>query len=626
MTFGLETQVTHDALAECQVVECRAEDIASVAEDAADLSRDMVMVDSLGIHRERSSTDGASVILVGEHGHDIIPGHAVAAPDVIPATSLSVVSFDSPLPGFTHAETAPGVMPEGASGLLMEVVETPDGAALGAISLDAHRASVPPADSKPFTYGELFAGVSGFGLGFERAGAKCAWRCEIDRQAQDVLRFNYPSDPLWGDVTTFDPEAFAVPDAVLFGSPCQDLSVAGKRAGLEGSRSGLFHEAIRIIRSYAERGMRWAVWENVPGALSSNNGRDFAEILASFLDAGALDVGWAVLDSQWFGVPQRRRRVFVVADFRGRCAGEILALAQGLRGDTPPSRETGQGVAASLTAGSHGSSNAPGRRREDDVNLVPDVAGTLGSGGEGTRGWANDLDRSGAFIPSLSKTLLAKGNSSHDVTLETYVQTFAIQERAVSENPDAGPQGKGWQEDIAYTLEARHHVQATAHTLRADGFDASEDGAGRGTPIIPFDPHQVTSKANGSKCEPGSPNGSLHGRGTMAVAFDWQKGDGGSDDSFRGKSRSWIARAGDYTGALGATKRDAVSTGMSVRRLTPRECERLQGFGDDMTRYGLRGNGTVYEMADGPRYKMCGNAVTSNVAEWIGRNLLAVAA
>lgn len=198
------------------------------------------------------------------------------------------------------------------------------------------------------TIGSLFAGIGGFDLGFERAGFKTTWACEIDQKAQAVLRLRFPDAKLHDDVCQIGAHNLKPVDVVTFGSPCQDLSVAGKRAGLAGERSGLFHEAVRIIRELRERHGKpdFAIWENVPGAFSSNQGRDFAAVLQALADIGATDLAWRVVDSRFFGVAQRRRRVFLVADFGGERAEQVLALAQGVRGYSPQGRKAREGTAA----------------------------------------------------------------------------------------------------------------------------------------------------------------------------------------------------------------------------------------------------------------------------------------
>lgn len=168
-------------------------------------------------------------------------------------------------------------------------------------------------------FGSLFAGVGGFDLGFEAAGMECCFQVEWDKYCQQVLAYHWPDVPRWSDVSDVKGADLPPVDVITFGSPCQDLSVAGKRAGLDGGRSNLFFEATRIIREMrdATDGVfpRVAVWENVPGAFSSNDGHDFGSVLDGLAESGALGVEWGVLDARWFGVPQRRRRIFVVAEF-----------------------------------------------------------------------------------------------------------------------------------------------------------------------------------------------------------------------------------------------------------------------------------------------------------------------
>jgi len=201
--------------------------------------------------------------------------------------------------------------------------------------------------------GSLFAGVGGFDLGFERAGFETAWAVEIDEKAQAVLRLRFPRAELHDDVTKIGAHNLGPVDVITYGFPCQDLSVAGKRAGLDGQRSGLFHEAVRVIRELRARDGKpdIAIAENVPGLFSSNAGRDFAVVLQTLVDVGARDVAWRVLDSQHHGVAQRRRRVFIVSDFGGERAAEILSLAEGVRGDSAPRRKTRKGAPAAAGAG-----------------------------------------------------------------------------------------------------------------------------------------------------------------------------------------------------------------------------------------------------------------------------------
>lgn len=194
------------------------------------------------------------------------------------------------------------------------------------------------------TYGSLFTGVGGFDLGFDQAGYACRWQVEWDKHCQQVLAHHWPDVPKHGDVQTVSGYELEPVDVITYGSPCQDLSVAGKRAGLDGGRSSMFFESVRIFKEMRDATAgtfpRITIWENVPGALSSNNGEDFRTVLQSLDDIGALAQWWYVLDAQYFGVPQRRRRVFVISVFDPAIAeraggGEILPVSQGRRRNTP---------------------------------------------------------------------------------------------------------------------------------------------------------------------------------------------------------------------------------------------------------------------------------------------------
>lgn len=180
----------------------------------------------------------------------------------------------------------------------------------------------------------LFSGAGGFDLGLEAAGWECVAQVEWDLRCQSVLSRHWPTVPKFLDVSDVSATSLDVADAVAFGSPCQDLSVSGGREGFNGKKSSLFFEAIRIIREMrdATGGVypRFAIWENVVGALSSSEGNDFAKVLDSLAEIGALDIAWRVLDAQYFGIAQRRRRVFVVADFGGECARAIHSEPHGV--------------------------------------------------------------------------------------------------------------------------------------------------------------------------------------------------------------------------------------------------------------------------------------------------------
>lgn len=190
--------------------------------------------------------------------------------------------------------------------------------------------------------GSLFAGIGGFDFGFERAGFDVAWCVEWDKAAQAVLRRRFPNATVYGDITQVDPDQLEPVDVVCGGFPCQDLSVAGKRAGLAGNRSGLFHDAMRIVRRIKPSVL---ILENVPGLLSSHNGLDFATVLREVGEGwDCAEVGWRILDSRYFGVPQRRRRVFVVGGATAGCAESILALGESVSWHPSARREARKGA------------------------------------------------------------------------------------------------------------------------------------------------------------------------------------------------------------------------------------------------------------------------------------------
>ena len=185
----------------------------------------------------------------------------------------------------------------------------------------------------------LFAGVGGFDLGFEKAGMTCVGQVEIDKNARKVLEKHWPDVSRHDDVTTAKGWAderglVGNVDVVCGGFPCQDVSVAGKRAGLAGERTGLFWDALSFATHVQAK---WIVLENVPGLLSSNQGRDFEVILTALADAGYSHIEWRVLDSQFFGVPQRRRRVFIVASSVKRNGRPIFFESESMRGDSSQS-------------------------------------------------------------------------------------------------------------------------------------------------------------------------------------------------------------------------------------------------------------------------------------------------
>ncbi|MCD7824254.1 MAG: DNA cytosine methyltransferase [Oscillospiraceae bacterium] len=268
-------------------------------------------------------------------------------------------------------------------------------------------------NKKQLTLGSLFSGSGGFELAGTLAGIEPRWNSEVEPFPIAVTCKRFPEVKHYGDVSALSGAELEPVDIITFGSPCTDLSIAGKRAGLDGEHSGLFHEAIRIIKEMREKTNgqypRYAVWENVFGAFSSHKGEDFKAVLEAFIrvaepaaapvplpEKGAwpyadvlLGDRWSVayrtLDAQYWGTPQRRRRIYLVADFRGRSAGEVLFISEGLSGYTPQSQRSWQGAAGDFTqgAGTAGGGNGNGEQLilEDQggsrIDVGTDITSTL---------------------------------------------------------------------------------------------------------------------------------------------------------------------------------------------------------------------------------------------------------
>lgn len=258
------------------------------------------------------------------------------------------------------------------------------------------------------THGSLFTGVGGFDMGAELAGVETKWQCEIDKNPTKVLERKWPKVTRYTDVCKVKGNEIDPVDIISFGSPCQDLSVAGKRAGLTGSRSSLYHEAIRITKEMRDatnnQYPRFIIWENVRGALSSNAGRDFYTAVQEMAKLGAMDISYRLVNACRFGVPQRRVRVFLIADLDGLCAGKILTESEGLLWHPPQNESKGQEVTSET--------------RES-------IKGT-----EQSQEGFNKVTHSSYREATISTTLCARESQDQDVVVETNV--FVKSSRAQS--------------------------------------------------------------------------------------------------------------------------------------------------------------------------------------------------
>lgn len=495
------------------------------------------------------------------------------------------------------------------------------------------------------TYGSLFSGCGGFDLGLEAAGLQCSFQVEIEPKPRSVLERHWPGVPKFNDVRKVGAgrqrgKKCNLPpvDVLVGGFPCQDLSVAGNRGGLKGARSGLFYELVRIAR---ELRPRYLVWENVCGLLSSEDGRDLALVLRHLADSG-FHGGFRVLDSQYFGVPQQRRRVFGVFALghlgAGRCA-EILALADGVRGDPPTRQEARPVIAPSVTPGAR---RASGNRGSEQL-----VVGSLLAGGNG-RGHRIGADEAGAGQlvygggdtrgpRSVEATLLAgkQAGTRGDFDSENLVLAFQSKDDGAASalaptlramGYDGSHANGGGQLAVCVTGKV-------THSLTSQGADASEDGTGRGTPIVihadslgrsgdAFTP-SADAEGNVRLRNPGlgiREDGTTYGimaTGQPHGVFQFQERgrEGGRAVEVRPDG---IANALTSPKGGGRSQERTISDGQTLRRLTPTECERLMGWPDSHTKYMADGT----EIKDGPRYEMIGNGVVKPVAAWIGRRLM----
>jgi DNA (cytosine-5)-methyltransferase 1 len=423
----------------------------------------------------------------------------------------------------------------------------------------------------------LFAGVGGFDLALERNGVKVVASAEIDKHARSVLARHFPNATQYDDVRKVTADGLRtagfIPERGIItgGFPCQDLSVAGKRAGLAGVRSGLFYEIARIAD---ETRAKWLVLENVPGLLSSQRGADMGAVVGTLVDLG-YGVAWRVLDAQHFGVPQRRRRVFIVAERSGdpaRCA-QVLFERQGVRGDSSQGR-------------------APRQETTRGAGQGAEIAGTITD-----TGFRCDLNK--AQLPAElyhHGTVTNQDTNSGHLVLSTEPTLY---------EPHHGD-GRAT-EGVANTLAARMgtggnntpvlvepEVFVKAKRAQSDQDDETWKTDAPHPTLNQFD--QGDSRTVAVSVEPIAIQGSVVGRNDKA-------GPGGKGHG----------EVGDSMFTLNTTDRHGIATS-TVRRLTPTECERLQGFPDGWTE----------GQADSHRYKQMGNAVAVPVVEWVIQGIMEV--
>ena len=543
-------------------------------------------------------------------------------------------------------------------------------------------------NKEQLTLGSLFDGIGGFPYAASFYGIRPLWASEIIPECISVTQKHFPEMEHVGDITKLYGGTLPPVDIITFGSPCQDLSVAsGKRLGLAGERSGLFLEAIRIIREMQEATNgeypKFALWENVPGALSSSSRRDFKAVLEAFADAevpmpgsgrwanagmvrgGGVDLAWCVYDAQYFGTAQRRRRIFLVADFRGERAGEILFVPKSLSGYFAAGGTPRQGPAAYAQSGA-------GAAGAGDV--IPAISMRIRCGCEGGgKGPLLQIEKSGTLATGNDQYLFApkdaveilndqggdslcveKGGVSPTLRSQTHgnlpITAYAIQGSMIGRADGNGPQGDGINENVSFTLNTidRHAVcMATGQTNAEIMTEKSPTlVAGHEQPIVTHPQIAGTLCASGAGLSRPAGQGNELDFCVMSAGFKHKAGSQSGSIGFQEEtaptllagqqsavmkacliggaavmeaqtaavdcrnlretdevSGTLLAKAA--SGGYSLNYQNPVRTGLCVRRLTPTEAERLQGYPDGWTEAGADGS----PISDTKRYQMLGNSI-----------------
>jgi DNA (cytosine-5)-methyltransferase 1 len=556
----------------------------------------------------------------------------------------------------------------------------------------------------PLRYLSICSGIEAATVAWHHLGWQAAGFAEIDAFARAVLEHHYPDVPLHGDFTRLRAEDYGAIDLLVGGTPCQSFSIAGQRRGLDDDRGNLALEFIRL----AERSRaRWLVWENVPGVLSIDGGRAFGAFLGALAECG-YGFAYRILDAQYFGVPQRRRRVFVVGYLGDwRPAASVLFEREGLRGDITPRRQARKGVAGTLTSCASGGGGGPGSRTDEAAagylqSVAPTLDARAGRSGEHSfatsggliahtlrgEGFDASEDGTGRGTPLVAGTVTSKwakgtggpaGDECQNLIADpiAYNVTFCDANGRRKDRPDGGlyvsradaakTLTSGGERSTYIAFSAKDHgadADETAPTLRAMGNDASHaNGGGQIAVAIPL---QEIGKRTGKSTDDariglgigqeGDAMYTLQAAAQHGVAIPLDLRNAGRDpekhDSVN-RQGCGIGAAGDPASTLsaafvpgvasfkpgqsaqahgigyeeelapsleaggGGNNKPAVMQHMAVRRLTPRECERLQGFPDDYTLVPYRGK----PAADAPRYKALGNSMAVPVMRWIGERI-----
>lgn len=452
---------------------------------------------------------------------------------------------------------------------------------------------------RTITLGSLFDGAGTCPFAATKYGITPTWASEIEDFPIRVTRKRFPDMVQLGDITQIDGSKITPVDVITFGSPCQDLSVAGKRAGLKGERSCLFGEAVRVIKEMLNatdgKYPRFAMWENVFGAFSSNQGEDFRIVLEELVKtkypdisiprpsggrqrwaksgsivANGYSLAWRTFDAQYWGVPQRRRRIHLVVDFRGQCAEEILFKRKGLSRSFAESRKTWNGIAADNAYGAYAARKCFDGRGKGNGNIVPTLTGdhndritdytALVIARATQQGNAETMKNR---CPTITAAAGMSGNNQPIIAMNILQDPVSGDSAPAlsTGNPKTGQCNIG----VCYALDRASFNQGENALY---DFSITENLS-----------QTIVAKGLGAVCYPTG----LHGEVSGTLDSNYFKGCGERNGTEREliaecKKRRWV-----------------------VRRLTPKECGRLQGMPDWWC------DGVKHK--DAPEYKMWGNGM-----------------
>lgn len=527
---------------------------------------------------------------------------------------------------------------------------------------------------KEMTLGSLFDGIAGFPLAAAQNGIKTIWASEIVGDCIDIVKKHFPEIQHLGDITKINGGEIPPVDIISFGSPCQNLSTAGNQKGLDGEKSQLFFEAIRII--YEMRGAtngkypKYIIWENVAGAFSSNKGQDFRRVLeeitktyipmpnsrrwatSGMVRSVAGSTAWRQLDAQYWGVPQRRKRIYLVHDFNGERAPEILFECESVLGYTAQGRTegkniagsagnsveaTGTGTAAGFLPLNSGRANGVGYEDEKSPTLTKNppatvytiagnAIGRMGRNGGNQLGVGQDIsytltaaDRHAIAAPEAFRLSSFGGFAEGVGTL-----------RASGGDNGGGSETMIVEKNLQFAEAYQHHgyrMSKTANTMTA-GANSSVRGDTSfviENNVVCFD--DVVKNEDGGYwaciCKDCVKKHNISenllddaGQGTCSVAGCWNEADYYIDfpqiEEPKEGQRFWkIAKE--------LLQKVTKMVRYRVRRLTPLECERLDGFTDNWTEYGASGK----EMSDKTRYEALGNSIAVPCADRVFAGIIA---